>query len=108
MTKKAFKKGVVWFVLFTLIASCNEHSAQTLPDEVVLVVRDHELEYTIVYTDIEFFIATPGSIEIVGTRRELDTIGFQVYGSHDACSVQSVTVLPEALQPAEMICVEGL
>ncbi len=100
-------KTALMLILFPLLASCNDdRSAPTLPDKVILVVIDNELESTIVYTEIEFFIATPGSIEIVGRSRELDMIGFQVYGSYDACSVQSVIVFPESLQPADMICEE--
>lgn len=107
MQTETMKKALP-FVLFALLASCNndERSAAALPDEVIIVVDDHELEYSIVYTDIEFFIWTPDSIEIFGTRRELDTIGFQIRGSYDACLVKSVIVFPEALQPAEMVCEE--
>ena len=94
------------FVLVALLVSCNESSVPTLPDEVIIVVGAFELEYTVVYTDIEFFLATPDSLEIVGTQRELDTIGFRIHRLYEACSVLSVIVFPEALQPAEMICQE--
>ncbi len=101
---------LVLLALLALLAGCASDGSLDmlpLPDEVVLVVWDpNGFEYMIVYTDVEFFSGSAAAIEVVGTRRELDTIGFQIYGFYDACEIRDVFVFPASFQPPELVCVD--